>query len=235
LHKINCLAFGAHPDDVELSCSGLLIKLKWQGYTTGIINLTKGELGSNGTVDTRKSESKKAAEILNVDVLENLGMPDGNLENNIGNRLAIIKVVREYKPEIVLLPYREDRHPDHGAASRLVTDACFYAGLKKIETSQDCHRPKNLLYFMMYQTFEPTFIVDITDEMETKIESIKAYETQFGGNKEGGIETFINRPEFLENLINRAMYFGEKIGTRYGEPYYYNKFLRIDNIMEIFS
>lgn len=229
------MAFGAHPDDVELFCSGLLVKLKNQGYSTGVIDLTAGELSTNGTVEIRKKESEYAAKILNLDVRKNLGLADGNLENSTENRLKIINVVREYEPDLVILPYWHDRHPDHIAASKLVSDSCFYSGLGKIDTGQKNHRPKTLFYYMMHETFQPTFIVDITREMEIKIAAINAHQSQFGKIQGRSNSTYINKPEFLESIKDRARFYGYEIKTKYGEPYYYQGILKIDNIMQFFA
>jgi bacillithiol biosynthesis deacetylase BshB1 len=235
LKKIDCLAFGAHPDDIELFCSGLLIKLHRQGYSTGIIDLTGGELSTNGTVESRESEAKKAAEILQVTTRKNLEFQDGGIENTQRNRLEIIKILREFRPKLILQPYWEDRHPDHIAASKIITDACFYSGLSKIETNQIPHRPETILFYMLHSTFTPSFIVDITQEMDTKIKVIETFESQFGQTNAKKNITFINRPEFFDSIVNRAKFYGYEINAKFGEPYYYKGILRIDNIMNFFS
>ena len=235
MEKIDCLAFGAHPDDVELFCSGLLAKLHKQNYSTGIIDLTRGELSTNGNLESRELESTRAAEILQVSIRTNLEFEDGNIENSKANRLEIVKKIREYKPDLVLQPYWEDRHPDHVIASKIITDACFYAGLQKIETNQEPHRPKTVLYYMMHTLFTPSFILDISDEMETKIKAIKSYESQFNQTNENGSETYINKPEFFDSIINRAKFYGYEISAKYGEPYFYKGTLRIDNLMKVFA
>ena len=235
MKKIDCLAFGAHPDDIELFCSGLLAKLTKQRYTTGIIDLTRGELSSNGTREIRESETKKASEILQVTIRQNLEFQDGNIENNHQNRIEIIKQLREYQPNIVLLPYWEDRHPDHVAASKIITEACYYSGLSKIDTNQKPHRPNTILYYMMHSIFTPSLIVDISKEMDTKIKAIKSYESQFGQSDEKNNETYINKPEFFDSIVNRAKFYGYEINAKYGEPYYYKGILKIDNIMSVFS
>lgn len=235
MKKIDCLAFGAHPDDVELFCSGLLVKLQKQNYSTGIIDLTKGELSTNGNLESRELESKRATKILKVSIRTNLDFEDGNIENSKTNKIEIIKRIREYKPDLVLLPYWEDRHPDHASASKIITDSCFYSGLSKIETNQEPHRPKNVLYYMMHTKITPSFIVDITEEMETKIEAIKSYKSQFSQTDEKINETYINKPEFFDSIINRAKFYGYEINTKYGEPYFYNGIMRVDNLMKVFA
>ncbi len=235
MNKIKCMAFGSHPDDVELFCSGLLIKLKKQGFTTGVVDLTRGELSSNGTVESRVAESDQACRILELDIRKNLGLRDGNIENNLDNRLEVIKIIREFQPEIVLLPYWYDRHPDHVSASKLISDSCFYSGLKKIETSHEIFRPNAILYYMLHSSFNPSFVVDITNEMDTKINAIKAYKTQFKNVNMNGVNTYINRPEFLESLKNRAGFYGNEIKTKFGEPYFCKSMLKINNIVEVFT
>ena len=235
MNKIDCLAFGAHPDDVELFCSGLLFKLQKHGYSTGIIDLTKGELSTNGTLEIRQTETKKASEILKVTVRENLGFQDGNIENTQLNRIEIIKCLRKFRPELILQPYWEDRHPDHVAASKIISDACFYSGLSKINSDQKPHRPKTVLYYMMHTTFTPSFVVDISGEMDIKIKTIKSYESQFNQSKEEKNITYINQPEFFDSIVNRAKFYGYEIKTDFGEPYCHKGILRIDNIMDVFS
>jgi len=235
LKKIDCLAFGAHPDDVELFCSGLLIKLQKQGYTTGIVDLTKGELSTNGTLKIRDAETKNASEILKISVREILGFDDGNIENTKKNRLELIKVIRKFRPDLILQPYWEDRHPDHVAASKIITDACFYSGLSKIETDQESHRPKMILYYMMHTTFTPSFIVDISEEMETKVKTINCYDSQFNHSQKKKNITYINQPEFFDSIVNRAKFYGYEIKRKFGEPYFYKGILRLDNIMDFFS
>jgi bacillithiol biosynthesis deacetylase BshB1 len=169
---------------------------------------------------------------MKLSVRENLAMEDGNIENTKKNRLKIIKSIREYKPDIVLIPYWSDRHPDHVAASKLVSDSIYYAGLKKIETNQQKHRPQMALHYMLHQTFIPSFIVDISEEMEEKIQSIKCYKSQF---QKSDNKTFINQPEFFDSIINRAKFYGYEIKKEFGEPYFFNGVLRVNNIFEFLS
>jgi bacillithiol biosynthesis deacetylase BshB1 len=235
LDKVDCLAFGAHPDDVELFCSGLLLKLKAQGYKTGVIDLTQGELSTNGDVESRQIEAKRAAEILQLDYRANVGIEDGNIENSQKNRMAIIRLIRKIRPYICLIPFWEDRHPDHRAASLILRDSIFYSGLKKIITDQKEYRPITILYYMLHKTFIPSFIIDITEEMETKMTTIRVYKSQFELSSGISETTFINRPDFLETIGTRAQFYGQKIGCKYGEPYFFDGSLKIDNIMQIFT
>jgi len=234
LNPIDCLAFAPHPDDAELFCSGLLLKLKKQGKSTAIVDLTLGELSTNGNPETRKSESETASLILKTDYRENLEIPDGNIENTFQNRQKVIKVIRMLRPKICLLPWREDRHPDHVQASHLLKHSVFYAGLKKIKTGQDAYRPSTVLYYILHKIIEPTFIVDISEEFEQKIAAIKSYKSQFGNTVESNT-TYINRPEFLENIKTRCAYLGQQINCKFGEGFIFEGKLKINNLMDFFS
>lgn len=217
--KVNILAFGAHPDDVELSCAGILYKHKLKGDTIGIIDLTQGELGSRGSAEIRKEEATQAAKILELSCRENLAMPDGFIENNKENRLKIIEVIRKYQPEIILANAPQDRHPDHGHASALVRDAAFLAGLVKIETAHAPWRPKKIFYYIQDYYLEPNFIIDISDSFEKKMQSILAYKTQFYTASLNNSEpsTYISSENFLSTIEKRCALFGKRIGVKYGE------------------
>ena len=232
MNKIDCLAFGAHPDDVELFCSGLLIKLQKQGKSTAVIDLTRGELSTNGTLQIRAKETKNATKVMNLSFRENLKLEDGNIENSKENRYKIIKYIRKFKPDLILAPYWEDRHPDHIATSKIVSDASFYSGLKMIESGQEPHRPKMNLFYMMHNIFIPSFVVDISTVMDIKTEAIQCYKSQFGQSPNN---TYINRPEFFDSIINRAKFYGYQIKTKYGEPYFYKGVLGINNIFDFLS
>jgi len=222
--KINILAIAAHPDDIELSCSGTLAVHKKLGYTIGIVDLTKGELGSRGTAEIRQQESAKAAAILQLDVRENLGFNDGFFKNDEEHQLALIRAIRTYKPDIVLANAPNDRHPDHGRASLLVKEACFLSGLIKINTElngvpQEAWRPKKIFNYIQDLYIEPDFILDISDEFETKMQSIKAYESQFYSHTFEGPQTYIASEEFLNTIAYRSRMMGKKIGVNYGEGF----------------
>jgi bacillithiol biosynthesis deacetylase BshB1 len=235
LKHIDCLAFGPHPDDVELFCGGLLIKLKKQGYSTAIVDLTRGELSTNGDVDTRLHEAEKAKQILGLDIRINLGIPDGSLVSSLENRQEIIKTVRSLRPKICLIPYWEDRHPDHESASRLLKRAIFDSGLKKIDTGQEAFRPKSVIYYMLHHPVDPTFVIDISSQMEQKLDSINAYVSQFSSISGDGDPTYINRPEFLKSIITRAEFLGQQIGVSYAEGFYYQGTIKIDDLVTFFS
>ena len=235
MEKIDCLAFGPHPDDVELFCGGLLLKLRKQGYKTAVVDLTKGELSTNGDIVTRQEEANKATQILGLQTRINLALPEGDLESDSSYRLEIIKIIRKLLPKICLVPYWKDRHPGHEFASRLIKSAIFDSGLKKIDTGQGSYRPQTILYYMLHHTFIPSFIVDISEEMRDKLAAIESYSSQFLDTSNSQDQTFINRPEFLESIEIRAAYFGQQIGVKYGEGYHHEGPLKINNIIQFFS
>jgi len=222
--KLDVLAFGVHPDDVELSCAGVLLVEKKNGKKTGIIDLTQGELGTRGTAATRKIEAAAAAKILGVDIRENLKMADGFFENNEAHQRKIITALRTYQPEIVLCNAPSDRHPDHGRSAKLVADAAFLSGLKKIETRvnrkvQEAWRPKYVFNYVQDKLLIPDFVIDITPVFEKKLEAIKAYGTQFHGTSSDEPQTYISTPDFLESVIYRHKWFGKMIGVKYAEGF----------------
>ena len=224
--KLTVLAFGAHPDDTELGCSGTLAALTSQGYEAGVIDLTRGEMGSRGSTELRKKEAEAAAKIIGLKVRGNLGLPDTELLNNRDNQLPIIKMLRKYKPDICLLPPLVDRHPDHGDAARLIKDAIFYSGLVKIETKskngtiQEPHRPGQVLHYMIDTHFEPDFVFDISDTINIKEKAIHAFSSQFDVKDPGDEpQTHVSDPAFFEMLRARAKQFGHKGGFEYGEPF----------------
>jgi N-acetylglucosamine malate deacetylase 1 len=228
--KTDVVAFGAHPDDTELSCSGTLAALAGQGLRVAVIDLTRGEMGTRGTPDIRLQEAQKAAGILGLSARDNLGLPDTVLENSRELQLPVIERVRFYKPHICILPAPRDRHPDHGHASALLTDAVFYSGLAKIETkdpdgnTQMPHRPSHVLHYMQDQPFDPDFIFDITGTIQIKENAIKAFATQFNVADPGDEpETYISDPSFFEALRARAKHFGHLAGFEYGEGFIYSK------------
>lgn len=232
--KLDILAFGVHPDDIELSCAGTLLVEKNKGKKTGIVDLTRGELGTRGTAKTREEEAKTSAQILGTDVRENLDMPDAFFENNEENQRKIIKVLRKFQPEIVLCNAIDDRHPDHGRAAKLVSDSCFLSGLRKIETFegtdiQSIWKPKYVFNYIQDQYFSPSFVVDISEVIETKLDAIRAFKTQFftGSQNNDEPQTYISTPEFLESIINRSKMFGKMIGVQHAEGFISKKMLGI--------
>lgn len=233
--KLGLLAFGVHPDDVELSCAGTLLMEKNNGKRIGIIDLTRGELGTRGTAATRKEEAANSAKILGTDVRENLDMADGFFRNDEENQRKIITVLRKYRPEIILCNAPDDRHPDHGRAAALVNDAAFLSGLIKIETldkgiKQEAWRPKYVFNYIQDQYFKPSFVIDISDVIEKKVEAIKAFKTQFfSGANDTEPQTYISTPDFLENVINRSKMFGKMIGVKHAEGFLSKKMIGMNS------
>lgn len=228
---LDVLALAAHPDDVELCAGGTVCLLAKQGYDVGIVDFTRGELGSRGTPELRMKEAQKAAEVIGLKARENLGLSDGNIANTEENRRELIRIVRRYQPHVVLINPPECRHPDHCAAAELSTDALYYAGLRKIETTdadgaaQEPWRPHHVLHYMQAVPFEPTLVVDVTEVWEQRIEALQAFKSQFFNPdyepEEDEPETFVSNPEFFEWVKARARTYGYKVGATYGEPFLY--------------
>jgi bacillithiol biosynthesis deacetylase BshB1 len=233
--QLDVLAFGAHPDDVELFCGGLLKKIAKAGYKTGVIDLTAGELGSRGNAPLRLSEAQQAAQSLGLAMRQNAGLQDGNIEVNPDNRLKIIRIIRKFTPKIILAPFREDRHPDHEQASRLIRESFFYSGLHKLDPESTAYRPQGIIYYFQHTVLQPTFIVDISSEFETKLQAISAYQSQFLEDPSGEPATYISSRAFQEFIEIRARYFGHQIGAVYGEPFFTESVIKIDNIFPIFA
>jgi bacillithiol biosynthesis deacetylase BshB1 len=233
--QLDVLAFGAHPDDVELGCAGTLLKLAQLGYTTGIIDLTEGEKASRGTVEERYNESSESAKILGVKHRANLKIPDANILINEQNKVKVIESIRRFKPKIVFAPNAYDRHPDHVHAGELITEATFYSGLAQIAPTLPAHRPHKVIYYMTTYEFEPTFIVDITDQFEGKMKALKAYKSQFYNPNWPGTKTFVSSKWFMEALEFRARHFGWKSGVKYGEPFRMRELLALDDIMPVLT
>ena len=232
--KLDILAFGVHPDDIELSCSGTLLVEKAKGHKVGIIDLTRGELGTRGTAQTRDQEATDSSRILGLEVRENLEMADGFFENDKAHQLKIIEVLRKYQPEIVLCNAPDDRHPDHGRSAKLVEQAAFLSGLRKIETRfeggiQSAWRPKYVFNYIQDKYFEPDFVVDISTVIEQKTDAIRAFRTQFfnGNDHSGEPQTYISSPEFLNSVISRSAMWGKMIGVKHAEGFLSKKMIGI--------
>lgn len=237
--KLDILAFGAHPDDIELAAAGTLLKHIEQGKKVGIVDLTLGELGTKGTATTRMSEAHNSAKILNIDVRENLQLSDGFFEIDETSLLKVIHEIRKYKPEVIICNANSDRHPDHGRGGDLVTRACFLSGLIKIETQkndgslQDVWRPKVVYRYVQDNWITPDLVVDITAHYETKMKSILAYKTQFYNPEDKGPTTPISSPEFLEYLKGRAANFGRIIDARYGEGFTVERSIGVNSFFDL--
>ena len=236
--KLDLLAIGVHPDDVELGCSGTIINEIKNGKKAGVLDLTQGELGSRGTFEIRYEEAAKAAMIMGVQVRENLKMRDGFFKNDEEHQRKLIAAIRKYQPEVVITNSLSDRHPDHGRAAKLTTDSCYLSGLRKVETKnengaqQEPWRPKYIFHYIQDRYHEPDFIIDISEVFEQRMEAIKAYTTQFYNpdNEDDGPQTYISTAAFLESIVARARVIGKKIGVQYGEGFTTEKSLGIKNL-----
>ena len=234
---LDILAFGAHADDVELAASGTLMRAAAGGARTGVITLTRGEMGTRGTLELRAREFDEAAQAMSLAHHEMLSLPDSRLAPTEEARQLIVREIREHRPRIVLLPYPEDRHPDHGAASRIIQEAAFLAGLRKLETGQQPHRPAELIYYMASWEFAPSFVVDISDFIERKSAVLKAYSSQVYNPEQAGAwePTFIASEHFMKLLFARMAHYGGLIGKAYGEPFWIRGMIEIDDLLTAFG
>ncbi|MCU0419693.1 MAG: bacillithiol biosynthesis deacetylase BshB1 [Cyclobacteriaceae bacterium] len=234
--KLDILVLAAHPDDAELGCGGTIAKHVARGYKVGIVDLTAGELGTRGTPEIRQAEATAAAKILNVAARENLGLTDGFFENNKADQRKVIAAIRAYQPTLVLANAVSDRHPDHGRGASLVADACFLAGLAKVETTdgsgkpQMAWRPKAVYHFIQSNLLMPHFVVDVSEHWQQKMEAIRAYKTQFFDPTSREPETFISKPGFLELIESRGKDFGYAIGATYGEGFTVRRLPGVDDL-----
>jgi bacillithiol biosynthesis deacetylase BshB1 len=235
--KLDTLAIAVHPDDVELGCAGTLLMEKMHGKRTGVVDLTRGELGTRGTPELRIEESAAAATFMQLDARENLGMADGFFRNDEAHQMLLIRAIRKYRPEIILANALADRHPDHGRAGNLIADACFLSGLRKVGTVgedgvvQQHWRPKYLFHFIQDRYQHPSFVYDITPVFEKKLQSIRAYSSQFHSpayNKDEP-QTYISTPGFLDAIIGRHQMFGKMIGVPYAEGFVTEKTIGISD------
>lgn len=231
--NLDVLIFAAHPDDAELSMGGTIAKLTSRNFKVGLIDLTRGELGTRGSADIRQKEAFQAAITLKAAIRENLNMIDGGIELNKENLMKVVMTIRKYKPKLIFAPYFNDRHPDHIDASRLVKKAMFSSGLAKVKTfdkevAQEPHRPNKVFYYMQTYTFEPSVIVDVSESFELKMKAVKAYQSQFHNPKSTEPETFISRPEFIKYIESRAQFYGFQIGRHYGEPFFCEEKIEYD-------
>lgn len=241
--QLDILAFGAHPDDVELCCGGTVISHVRQGKKVGIVDFTKGELGTRGTPELRLEEAAKAGEVMGLAVRENLGFADGFFSNDKKHKLKVIQKIRQYCPDIVLSPAIYDRHPDHGRAADLVREACFLSGLRKVETRdeegklQEAWRPRVVYYYLQDTYIAPDFVVDITDYMEEKIEAVKAYASQVhvASYKENSKEpeTYISNPDYLKRVYARNMEVGKQAGCRFAEGFVVKRVVGLKNLFDL--
>ena len=237
--KIDILAFGAHPDDVELGCGGTLHKAVVNGKTVGIIDLTRGELGTRGDIKTRTIEASNASKVLGVSFRENLEMPDGFLTNSKENQLLIINMIRKYQPEIVFCNSFEDRHPDHSKACQLVRESCFLSGLVKIITkdkdgnSQKFWRPSSVYSYIQWKSLKPEFVVDISSTIDTKISAVECYKSQFYNPSSNEINTPISTKNFIKSVRYRAADLGRLTNLDYAEGFVSDRLIAVDSIFDL--
>ncbi|HMJ68158.1 MAG TPA: bacillithiol biosynthesis deacetylase BshB1 [Cyclobacteriaceae bacterium] len=236
--KLDILVLAAHPDDAELGCGGTILKHVAMGLKVGVVDLTKGELGTRGTPEIRAKEAADSAKILGLSVRENLGLPDGFFKNEHEHQLEVVKAIRKFQPDVVLANARYDRHPDHGRGSELAFEACFLAGLLKVSTTSDgkeqqLWRPKVLYHYIQSQFIAPDFVVDVTDHWEKKMESIRAFRTQFYDPSNKEPDTYISNPGFMKLLESRGNELGHAIGAKYGEGFTVRRFIGVNSLYDL--
>ncbi len=236
--KLDILAIGAHPDDIELCCSGTLAAAVDGGASVGILDLTEGELGTRGTTKTRTAEAKKAASILGVHTRINLRLRDGDIRVDRASMLKVVQVLRKYRPEIILIPYRLERHPDHMHAHQLCKEASFYSGLRKIITRdsgkpQEAWRPRSVFQYMQWYEFSPSFLVDISKVYERRMKAILSFSSQFYNPSSKEPNTFLSEKAFLEFIEARARLYGGRIGVEYAEPFYTDEYVGVRSLFDL--
>jgi bacillithiol biosynthesis deacetylase BshB1 len=232
--SLDVLAIAAHPDDVEQTCGGTLIKMAESGYRTGVLDLTAGDMGTRGSPEQRVAESAVAGHHMLVKWRDNLHFPDARLENTVAARMTLAVKIRELKPRVVILPYWEARHPDHYRASEIGFEACFLAGLRKLDEYSEPHRPFKILYASVYAEVKPSFIVDISAQFERRMTALLSYTSQYGETIEGGT-LFPNEQEIRERLGAVARFYGNLIGVKYGEPFVVKEAMQIEDIVSMGS
>lgn len=232
--KLDLLAIAAHPDDVELTCGGTLIKMGQRGYKTGVLDLTRGEMGTRGTPETRLHEAAQAARIMGLAMRANLGLPDARLEVSEKYKLAVAVKIREWQPHTVILPYWEGRHPDHYNAAKLAYEGCFLAGLKQLAIPGEAFRPFKVLYSTTYdETVRPSFAVDITEQFERRHRAILAYQSQFRPKKRDGKSKVHIPLDDLEDRVNlTARHYGRMIGVKYAEPFLVREIMQLEDVVK---
>jgi bacillithiol biosynthesis deacetylase BshB1 len=226
---LDILAIAAHPDDVEQTCGGTLIRMAGQGYRTGVLDLTAGDMGSRGTPEIRLAESDAAARAMGLAWRGNLRLPDARLENTVSVRMTLAAEIRNLRPRVVILPYWEARHPDHYRAGEIGFESCFLSGLKKLDEETPPHRPDKILYSSLYANVPPSFVVDISSQFDKRMSALFCYESQYGQSAEAS-ELFPDQTEIRERLGSIARFYGNLIGVKYGEPFVIKETMRVDDI-----
>jgi len=232
---VDVIFFAAHPDDIELSCGGTIARLVQSGRKIGIVDLTRGEMGTRGTPATRKREARAAARILGASFREQFDFGDGALRTGRGEEMQIIEAVRRHRPRIVFAPWPDERHPDHARTGRLVTDASFYAGLRALETGLAAHRPQATVYYLQNYMIPPSFVVDVTAVWKLKMRAVNAFKSQFHNAKSKEPHTFISSKQFIDMIEARGRHFGALIGAEYGEAFVTKQPPKIDDVIEAYE
>jgi bacillithiol biosynthesis deacetylase BshB1 len=230
--SLDVLALAAHPDDIEQTCGGTLIRMAEMGYRTGALDLTAGDMGTRGTPDQRLAEAEVAGRHMRLEYRDNLHFPDARLENTIGARMTLAVKIRELRPRVVILPYWQGRHPDHYRASELGYEACFLAGLKKLDEYSEPHRPHKIIYASLYANVTPSFVVDISAQFEARMAALLSYQSQYGAQSEGS-DLFPQEQEIRERLGSIARFYGNLIGVKYGEPFVVKETMQVDDIVNM--
>ena len=231
--KLDILVFGAHPDDVELGCGGTIIKAVQEGKKVGVIDLTKGELGTRGNAEKRLEESVLAGKIMGIDIRENMNFKDGFFKDDEEHKIEIIKRLRKYRPEIVITNAISDRHPDHSRSAQITVESCFLSGLEKIDTKQEVWRPKSIYHYIQFNDLDPDIVVDISKQLDLKYKAIKAYSSQFYNPKSKEKDTIISSKSFLESVEYRAKDLGRQSNCKYAEGFISNQMIKVDSLFDI--
>jgi bacillithiol biosynthesis deacetylase BshB1 len=231
--KLDILVFGAHPDDVELGCGGTIIKEVQKGKKVGVIDLTRGELGTRGTAESRDAETKSATEIMGIAIRENMNFKDGFFKDDEEHKLALIKKIRKFQPQIVITNAISDRHPDHPRSSQITIDACFLSGLEKIETGQETWRPNAIYHYIQFNDIKADIVVDISNQMDLKLDAVKAYSSQFFNPESKESETIISSQGFLDSISYRAKNLGRQSNCGYAEGFLVNQLTKIDSLLNL--
>ena len=233
MNRADVIAFGTHPDDAEIGCGGTMIKLADTGLKVVVVDLVRGEMGTRGNAEIRAQESAASSKIIGLHERENLGLQDGNISTTMESKRKIVEVIRRWRPKAIFLPYWEDRHPDHSNASRLIYEATFLSGLIRFETKQEAYRPPQLFYYMGWHEFAPTFIVDITEQAERKLEAIYTFGTQFRADAERGPQTRLTSPTTDWLIRSRMAHFGSRIRCKFGEGFLIRGHLEVKNPLDL--
>jgi bacillithiol biosynthesis deacetylase BshB1 len=229
---VDILAIAAHPDDVEQTCGGTLMRMQEVGYRTGVLDLTAGEMGSRGTPELRLEEAEAAAKVMRLSARGNLRFPDARLENSLAARMTMAYEIRQYKPRVVIIPYWEARHPDHYKAGEIAFEACFLAGLKKIDEYSEPHRPFKVIYSSLYANVTPSFVVDITPYFERRMEALFCYKSQYGETR-SATDLFPDAQEVRDRHAAISRFYGNLIGVKYGEPFVVKETMRVDDVVSL--